>query len=236
MITTLLIVCLIVMCSSSLASQGLNRKPGWPGTALSGTDCYGKLTGYGPHDYNTEKEKIWEVEAFHFLPKMESLDGEYKYKILASNFDYTLRAVPNHHRALWAYSRLYLRALKYSGRAALEESERAQKSTAAPECYFQRAKVFNPNDWMVWAIYGIYLHKRGELQASLTEYQRAEEELPNHAELIYNMGLLYFDMGDLAKARDYADRAENLGYPLRGLDRKIIDAGRERREDMPATR
>lgn len=35
------------------------------------------------------------------------------------------------------------------------------------------------------------------------------------------MGLLYVDLGNLEKAREYAERAQTLGYPLSGLQRKI---------------
>jgi tetratricopeptide (TPR) repeat protein len=78
-----------------------------------------------------------------------------------------------------------------------------------------------PDDGVVSAIYGIYLHKMGEHEAALEEYLRAEEIGPQTAELAYNMGLLYFDTGDFDKAREYAAKARDGGYPLQGLQRKL---------------
>jgi hypothetical protein len=43
--------------------------------------------------------------------------------------------------------------------------------------------------------------------------------------LNYNIGLLYFDMGDYAKAVEHARVAYNAGYPLVGLRKKLIDQG-----------
>lgn len=231
---TLLSFCLFSLSFNLHAAQTLNRKPGWPGTTLGGEECYGKLEGYGPFDYVSEKSKIGIVEQYHFKPSTEQLNDTVAR--LDGDLNYTLRAVPNHHRALWARSRFYLRRAKHSSPNALIARERSQQGNPPPECYFQRAQVFNPNDGMVSAIFGIYLHKRDKLQAALTEYQQAEKKIPEHAELIYNMGLLYFDMDNLEKAREYADRAKSLGYPLEGLHRKVSRADAGGNKNSPAPR
>ena len=61
----------------------------------------------------------------------------------------------------------------------------------------------------------------------MTEYQRAEEMNPDYPELIYNIGLLYLDLKNLSRAREYADRASALGYPLQGLRRRLNAAAAE---------
>lgn len=103
--------------------------------------------------------------------------------------------------------------------AARERRQRIEKTP--PECYFQRAKVFAPEDKMVSAIFGIYLHRRGELDRALAEYKSAESSLSKYSDLAYNMGLLYFDLNEIEKAQEYAERARSLGYPLDGLSKKI---------------
>lgn len=196
---------------------------GWPGKTLSGIDCYGGGQGYGPLDYLTAGANERNlVEGAHFTPNVEHLiRGHRSGEDPLGDIDYTLRAFPNHHRALWSMSQYHLRKIKAVGMEEVQATERARRGATPPECYFQRAKVFAPEDRMVSGIFGIYLHRMGLLDAALAEYQEAEAKFPKHPELIYNMGLLYFDLDQIDKAQEYADRARTLGYPLDGLSRKI---------------
>ena len=196
---------------------------GWPGATLSGVDCFGGGQGHGPLDYLTASaDERNLVEGAHFTPIVEQLiRGQASGVDPLGDIDYTLRAFPNHHRALWSMSQYHLKKIKAVGIESVQTAERAHRGSTPPECYFQRAKVFDPEDKMVPAIFGIYLHKRGMLDAALKEYQEAEAKFPKHPELVYNMGLLYFDLGQIDKAQEYAERARVLGYPLDGLSRKI---------------
>jgi tetratricopeptide (TPR) repeat protein len=212
-----LIFAIALTTSSALVDA---RQLGWPGKTLSGVQCYGIGQGVGPFNYVTQRSAIGIVEEYHFKPEHEGLADGISIST-GKNLDYTLRAVPNHHRALWAMVRWYLLKLEYADRNEIETLERLREGLPPPECYFHRAKSFVSKDGMVPAIFGIYLHKRGKLDEALAEYSLAENLAPNHAELAYNIGLLYFDMDNLEKAREYADRAEKLGYPLRGLKTKI---------------
>ena len=219
------IACIAILVAPAIAvsAQPINRHPGWPGTTLSGVQCYGE--GHGSRfEYISEHDKLAIVEKFHFYREIESLrmhDAK-----LDGDLDYTLRSIPNHHRALWARVRFYLRQIKDDQkRKELVKNEQMREGNPPPECYFERGEVFNPNDGMVPAIFGIYLHKRDQFEAALKAYNRAEALIPNDPELAYNMGLLYLDMGNLEKAREYADKASRLGYPLIGLRRKLSAAG-----------
>ena len=224
-----LAACLLVSVTLVQTSFAAGFSPGWPGTTLSGVECYGESQGYGPFDYTTDKDKLGVVETYHFTPEVEQLlRGKSGY--IDGDLDYTLRAFPNHHRALWAMSRFYLQKAGRQGYEALDRLERVRQGFPPPECYLQRAKAFAPHDGMLPAIYGIYLHKRGKLDLALKEYQSAETKLPQNAELAYNLGLLYFDLGDVAKAEEYAHRASALGYPLSGLQNKIARARDTKRD------
>jgi Tfp pilus assembly protein PilF len=203
--------------SFTLAGAG---QLGWPGNTLSGVECYGPGQGVGPFDYGSQRSQIGIVEEYHFKPEHEQL-AEGASIWTRNNLDYTLRAVPNHHRALWAMARWYLLKLEQTDRNQLEALERLREGPPPPECYFRRAKRFAPKDGTVPAIFGIYLHKREKLDEALTEYSLAESLAPGNAELIYNMGLLHFDMDNFDKAQEYAQRASSLGYPLRGLQSKL---------------
>ncbi|MCB1922382.1 MAG: tetratricopeptide repeat protein [Gammaproteobacteria bacterium] len=222
-VLSLLLTCVGVFSAVDAdAASGLNRKPGWPGNTLGGLPCYG-VADNTRFDYITERDRLAIVENYHFYREVQELKQTDKQ--LASNLDYTLRSIPNHHRALWLKVRHYLRVIKNEqARKDLAAQELIKEGLPPPECYFQRGKAFNPGDGMVPAIFAIYLHKRKQYDAALAEYELAEQLLPNYAEVVYNKGLLYFDMGELDKAREYAERARALGYPLTGLQRKLDDS------------
>jgi tetratricopeptide (TPR) repeat protein len=101
--------------------------------------------------------------------------------------------------------------------------------TKTAECYFETAITFaekyNLHDGNTRNVYGVYLHKRGELDAALKQYKQAENLLPNSAEVHYNLGLLYVDKKDFKNAQFHAEKAYRLGHPLPGLRNKLIAAG-----------
>ena len=49
----------------------------------------------------------------------------------------------------------------------------------------------------------------------------------NSAELVYNIGLAYFEMGKLDKAKEYAQQAYDNKFPLPGLKNKLKEKGIE---------
>lgn len=205
---------------------------GWPGTTLSGIPCYGSRSGFGPYDYtdkaNWHSQGLFVVEEVHFPRETETLTGkgavikstDIEYA-LGADIDYTLRAFPNHHRALWSWVRLYLENRNSRSEKERQSRESEQRPFAPPECYLQRAIAFAPKDPVPHFILGIYLHRRTHLKPALEEYLLADKMQPNNAEIQYNLGLLYFDLGDFEKARQQASKAQSLGYPQTGLGKKL---------------
>lgn len=169
-----------------------------------------------PIDYNDpeERDNIRLVERFHFTHEIESLQAG-KNGPLPGDIEYTLRHIPNHYRALHAMAEWQRqnptppRGLQY----------------LKAECYFERAFAFKPEDATIYLVYGVFLHKNGDLESARTVYERGLELKPDHAELIYNFGLLLVDLKQYDEARRYADRAYELGYPLPGLRNKLARAG-----------
>jgi tetratricopeptide (TPR) repeat protein len=94
------------------------------------------------------------------------------------------------------------------------------------ECYFERAFAFKPEDATLYMVYGIFLHKKGDLENARVVYERGVSLKPDYGELLYNLGLVLFDLKlyDDAKARAVA--AYDLGYPLPGLKRKLERVGK----------
>ena len=98
--------------------------------------CGGLANGYGPFDYRIERNgRLPIVDGAHFTPQVEFLiKGDRGY--LGQDLDYTLRASPNHHRALASVANWGVR------------TKGAQPPTLPRpvECYFDRAFRFQPDD------------------------------------------------------------------------------------------
>ena len=133
---------------------------------------------------------------------------------IIGEIDYTLRAFPNHHRALNSMMRYRIK------------HPETEDDYLSADCYFKRAVTFNGNDGVVWMLYGMYQHKIGLKKEALEKYQNAEKLLKDFAELEYNIGLLYFDLGDYESSLKNAKKAYSIGYPLPGLKQKLIKKGK----------
>ena len=169
---------------------------------------------YGPFDYTNPsdvKNHLPVVERYHFSSEVENLQRDMTGSIYG-DLRYTLRAFPNHHRALNAMGRLELR-----------DGVGAEAKQAS--CYFERAIRFNPSDATVRLVYGIYLYRKENLGAAIRELEKAIELAPNSAEAHYNLGLVLQNTGQPAEAVKHAAFAQQLGYPLPGLIRKLERAG-----------
>jgi tetratricopeptide (TPR) repeat protein len=170
---------------------------------------------YGPFDYSNpvhRRDNLPIVEHFHFTPSVESLRAG-RSDTVAGDLDYTLRAFPNHHRALFSVARLQL------------QEKRANPLYYTADCYFDRAMRMAPEDGKVRMIYGIYLARKGEREAALVRYREALTLMPDSPEVNYNVGLLYSDMKQLELAKQHAIKAYKAGYPLPGLRNRLMRAG-----------
>jgi tetratricopeptide (TPR) repeat protein len=177
--------------------------------------CGSLENAYGPFDYRdpaSRHTKLPIVEAHHFTQEVETLRAG-KSSYLIGDLDYTLRAFPNHPRALLAVSRFELQGGVF----------RPEYQPSA-DCYFQRALAFTEDDATVHLLYGNYLFKRKKLAEAKTHYEEALRLSPNSPEITYNAGLFFVDTGDLARAKELAKIAYDANYPLPGLQKKIASA------------
>lgn len=182
---------------------------------MDGIACTGgDPRGYGPFDYRVDKDKLPVVENRHFTSEVEQLKRGNTTLNPMADASYTLVRFPNHHRALYS-------AVRFS----LGESSFNSLNVYPAECFLQRAIEFAPNDSVPYMLYGLYLHRLGQLDQSLEMYQRAEELAPHDANLLYNMGLVHFDRGNFDESYRYAKTAYSLGIELPGLRRKLEEAG-----------
>ena len=172
------------------------------------------VNSYGPFDYTNPtdfKDNLPVVERYHFSSEVENLEQGMTGSIYG-DLNYTLRAFPNHHRALNAMARLELR-------------DGVGEGNKPASCYFERAIRFNPTDASVRLVYGIYLYRQKHLESALRELEKAVELAPHFAEAHYNLGLVLSAAGRPAAAVEHAVSAKELGYQLPGLIRKLERTG-----------
>ena len=182
--------------------------------ARDNVTCGRIANGYGPFDYTNPqhfRKKLAIVEGAHFTREVERLIKGNRGSI-AGDLDYTLRAFPNHHRAL--NSMALLQRSKPNGFA--ERSD-----IYSIDCYFKRALRLNSKDDVVWLLYGIHLHAIKEYDESEKNYLTAISLNESSTEAYYNLGLLSIKMNKIEQAKWAAENAYRLGYPLPGLKLKL---------------
>ena len=179
-----------------------------------------KVGQFGPFDYNQSvkyAKQIDVVERTHFTPEVETLKHGSAGR-LAADLNYTIRAIPNHHRALDSISRLSIRL----NRPLIPDMQ------CSVDGFFERAIRFTPNDAWVHLAYGVHLYRWKKLAQAEGELLKAEKLAPNEGNIAYNLGLLYVDLKQWDKAMTYAEKAYAEGYSLPGLKNMLVSAGKWR--------
>ena len=177
--------------------------------------CGSLANSFGPHDYRTERgQPLRLVEGAHFTPVVEALiSGHRGY--LGGDLDYTLRAFPNHHRAL-------VSMMRYGERTKTPQPPNVRYPV---ECYFLRAVQFQPDDTTVRMLYATFLQKAGRGQVADEQLRLAEEYAKDNAFTHYNIGLVYLDGKNYESALRQAHRAYALGFPRTELKERLQAAG-----------
>ncbi|MGE0436446.1 MAG: hypothetical protein AB7G76_03585 [Steroidobacteraceae bacterium] len=176
--------------------------------------CGNLQNAFGPYDYRDpgQAKNLDVVERFHFTQQVEFLERGQSSAEPLSDIVYTLRAFPNHHRALNSIARLQLRG------------ERFPENTMDVDCFFKRASTFAPEDYKVHLLYGMFLAKQKQLEGARSEYETALRLAPESVDVNYTAGLFFVEIGDIARAKQLADVAYAAGYPLPGLRNRLAAA------------
>lgn len=171
--------------------------------------------GYGPFDYRVaDQEKKNLVEGAHFLPMVENLiKGHRGY--LGGDIDYTLRAFPNHPRALMSMMRL----------AEKVKADPPQGANARVHCYFEHAINFRSDDGGVRMVYGLYLLRKDKLDEAAKQLELAATLNEGDPNVYYNLGLAYVKLKKYDLALQNAHKAYAGGFPLPGLRDLLKRAG-----------
>lgn len=202
------------------------------GRAVLPPECGTLDNAYGPYDYTNYEDftqRLEIVEINHFTQDVFMLKNAGPRHLESppgGGIDYTLRAFPNHHRALDALARLAIR----------DKTKRPADMRLNVDCYYLRALEFAPKDPMVPMIYGSYMYRTQQYKEALEWYQRAESLGPPNSELFYNLGLVHVKLNNIEKAREYAKKAYDLGYPLPWLKNYLRDYDRNNRKKSEASK
>lgn len=162
---------------------------------------------YGPYDYRTERHRIRVVEDFHFTPEMEAgIRGV--NSTVAGEVNYTLKASPNHHRALVTMMKV---------------TERARKDFLPGmewpmECYFDRAIRYAFDDPVVRMLYAQFLNQRNRKREAEAQLVQAASFAPDNPFTQYNVGLIAMEIGNHDLALKHAHMAQAMGFQRRELE------------------
>lgn len=169
---------------------------------------------YGPWDIRKAgRYSIEVVEGAHFTPGIESMTrpGTTTTRNMAHDVEYTLNVFPNHHRALITMQRL-------SERHRADPPPGTERTV---ECWFDRAVRFTPDDTVVRSLYARYLVKQSRNGEAIKQLETATELGKENPFTQYNIGLVYFEMGEHSRALIQAHRAKALGLNRTELEDQL---------------
>ncbi len=190
----------------------------------AGAQSCGSLANddFGPFDYRkAAPENLQVVESYHFTPSVESL-SQGTTTFIGGDIDYTLRAFPNHPRALLAMVRL----------AEREKRDPPEGARYTVKCWLDRAAQFAPDDGQVQMVYGYFLARASRPDQAIKKLERAYELIGENANVHYNLGLVYADLKEYDKALHHAHEAYRLGFSLPGLRNRLAQAGKWREPNV----
>lgn len=194
-------------------------------SAQTGPSGCGSLdNSYGPFDYRAESaNKLKIVEQYHFTPNIESLVSGNSASV-GAELDYTLKASPNHHRALMAMMRLG------------EKLKSPQPTGAAysVECYFDRALRFRPDDSIARMIYATFLARNGREPEATLQLEVAAKAAGDNPFTHYNLGRIYFDIKNYERSLDEAHKAYGLGFAQSTLRDQLKSVGKWKEPEQEA--
>lgn len=176
-----------------------------------------KRAGLGPLDYRTVSPyTIAFVEVRHFTRQVEQLQRGGIGGSVGADLEYTLGTFPNHPRALRAAAEYYRR----------NRGLTPPYMSMSIECWFDRAIAYRKDDGDVRVVYAEHLLKTGKKAEAQQQALVAESLAADNARVHYNVGLVFFDLGDFDRARLHAHKASELGFELPGLAGKLKKAGK----------
>lgn len=160
---------------------------------------------FGPFDYRSaDADTKALVERVHFTPGVEAMTrpSTTMHHDMAGDVAYTLGVFPNHHRALLTMQRLSER----------RKSDPPPGTQRTVECWYDRAVRYTPDDTVVRALFARYLFKQNRRADALWQLDAAAKFAKDNPLSHFNIGLVYFEMGEFDLALAQAHKVQALGY------------------------
>lgn len=170
---------------------------------------------YGPYDARKDLDRLPIVLGAHFRPHTQALTTIRKIDD-GADLDYTLRAIPNYHRALIVLMRF----------AEREKSPQPPGTRFSVDCYFKRAIAFTPDDAIVRMIYSTYLNSQGNAPEANSQLSVATGYAADNPFTHFNIGLHYFDLKNYDMALVQAHKAMALGWTQVDLRDRLQAVGK----------
>lgn len=106
------------------------------------------------------------------------------------------------------------------GYRGLHEIEKAKK-------YLDVAIRNHPNKTKIYSLYGLIYFDAGNYEAAKEVLLKGNEVAKGRdSEILYFLGLVSIELGEIDEAKEYAYEAYKLGYPLKGLKEKLDKLGK----------
>lgn len=202
---------------SLLAAAALAATPLLSLAQAEFSTCGSLENGFGPYDYRTERgPNLRLVEGAHFTPLVEGLLRGHTARLPGGDLDYTLRAYPNHHRALMS-------VMRYAEKLSSPHPRDLRYSV---ECYFDRAVRFRADDPIVRMIFATFLAQQKRMPEALKQLETAKELAKDNAFTHYNIGLVYLELKEYDRALAQAHVAYGMGFTQPALREGLVAAGR----------
>lgn len=171
---------------------------------------------FGPFDFRKNKDKLPVVENNHFTRNVETLVRGKTSVPPGPDIAFTLRAIPNHPRALLSMMLL----------GEKEKTEKPNGSEYTIDCWFERGVRFRPDDQVVRMLYATYLTKANRQADARYQLEVVLAAAKDNAFTHNNVGLLYFDLGDYEKALAQAHKAIEIGLDRPELRERLKSVGK----------
>ena len=169
---------------------------------------------YGPYDYRTNRPRLAIVEKHHFTPAIEA-GVHSSTAALMKELAYTLKASPNHHRAL----------LTLGNQGVKNKSPQPEGLEYSIDCFFDRAIRFQADDNIVRIIYAQHLGQIGRLPDAKLQLDIATRAADDNPLTHHNIGLVYFEMNEFDLALVRAHEARRLGFEHSRLEKLLKQKG-----------
>jgi tetratricopeptide (TPR) repeat protein len=183
--------------------------------------CGPITSSYGPFDYRTQRAQLKIVEDYHFNAGVEAGIRGQSAGTATGDISYLMNTSPNHHRGLMSILRI----------AERTKSPHPPGLQYSVECYFERALRFQPDDTVVRAMYAQYLHTNRRMADARAQLDAAVGHAGDRGLSHYNLGLVYFDIGEYDRALAQAHKARSLGFDRADLEQRLKAAGKWKNAD-----